>query len=39
MSTERHVSNTLGYMRGYFRLKRENEELRTRIKLLEEVVE
>lgn len=23
----RHTSNTLGYMRGYFRLKRENAEL------------
>ena len=34
--SETHTSNTLGYMRGYFRLKRENAELLTRIKLLED---
>jgi len=36
--SERHTSNTLGYMRGYFRLKRENAELLARIKLLEDGV-
>ncbi len=36
MSERTHTSNTLGYMRGYFRLKRENEMLRIRVKQLKQ---
>ncbi len=34
--SETHTGNTLGYMRGYFRLKRENELLRIRVKQLQQ---